>query len=90
MNEERPNILLLMCDQLRADSLGAAGHPLVRTPNIDRLAASGVQFTRAYTESPVCVPAPDQCPHRAALVAGRRLRQRPRPPRTPSRRSAPC
>ena len=46
-----------MCDQLRADSLGAAGHPLVRTPNIDRLAASGVQFTRAYTESPVCVPA---------------------------------
>ena len=57
MNEERPNILLLMCDQLRADGLGAAGHPLVRTPNIDRLAASGVQFTRAYTESPVCVPA---------------------------------
>ncbi|MAG34966.1 MAG: hypothetical protein CL878_01750 [Dehalococcoidia bacterium] len=57
MSEERPNILLLMCDQLRADSLAYAGHPLVQTPNIDRLAASGVQFTRAYTESPVCVPA---------------------------------
>ena len=57
MASEQPNILLIMCDQLRADSLGCAGHPLVRTPNIDRIAQRGVRFTRAYTESPVCVPA---------------------------------
>ena len=90
MNEERPNILLIMCDQLRADSLGAAGHPLVRTPNIDRLAASGVQFTRAYTESPVCVPA------RINALTGGCIRGRSASstmaclPRTPFRHSARC
>jgi arylsulfatase A-like enzyme len=48
------NILFIMCDQLRHDYLGCAGHPHLRTPTIDRLAARGVRFTRAYVQSPVC------------------------------------
>lgn len=48
------NILFIMCDQLRADYLGCNGHPTIRTPNIDALAASGVNFTRAFCQAPVC------------------------------------
>lgn len=48
------NILFIMCDQLRFDYLSCAGHPVLKTPNIDALAASGVRFTRAYVQSPVC------------------------------------
>ena len=55
MSEVR-NILFIMCDQLRADYLGCAGHPTIRTPNIDRLAAMGVRFERAYCQSPLCGP----------------------------------
>lgn len=54
---ERPHILILMPDQHRADCLGCAGHPIVRTPNLDRIAAEGVRFDNAYTPSPVCQPA---------------------------------
>jgi arylsulfatase A-like enzyme len=43
-----------MCDQLRWDYLSCAGHPRLQTPHIDRLAAKGVRFTRAYVQSPVC------------------------------------
>lgn len=50
------NILFVMCDQLRWDYLSCAGHPRLRTPNIDALAAQGVRFTRAYVQSPVCGP----------------------------------
>lgn len=50
------NILFIMCDQLRADYLGCAGHKTLKTPNIDRLAAMGVCFTRAYCQAPVCGP----------------------------------
>ena len=50
------NILFIMCDQLRADYLGCNGHPSLRTPNIDALAARGVNFTRAYCQAPVCGP----------------------------------
>jgi arylsulfatase A-like enzyme len=50
------NILFIMCDQLRADYLGCAGHPGISTPNIDALAARGVNFTRAYCQAPVCGP----------------------------------
>jgi choline-sulfatase len=46
-----------MTDQQRADSLGCAGHPQLRTPNIDRLAAEGVRFVQATTASPICMPA---------------------------------
>ena len=48
------NILFIMYDQLRFDYLGCAGHPHLKTPNFDRVAAAGVRFTRAYAQSPVC------------------------------------
>ena len=48
------NILFIMFDQLRFDYLSCAGHPTLKTPNIDALAARGVRFTRAYVQSPVC------------------------------------
>jgi len=50
------NILFIMADQLRWDYLSAAGHPTLETPNIDRLAARGVMFSRAYCQAPVCGP----------------------------------
>ena len=52
----RRNVLWIMCDQLRFDYLGCAGHPHIRTPNIDRLAARGVRFTNTYVQSPICGP----------------------------------
>lgn len=52
-----PNLLIIMDDEHRADALGCAGHPLVKTPNIDRLARNGTRFESAYTNSPICVPA---------------------------------
>jgi len=52
----RPNILLLFSDQHNADVMGCAGHPRVRTPNLDRLARSGVRFDRAYCVDGICVP----------------------------------
>lgn len=51
-----PNVLFLVLDDLN-DWLGCLGHPTVRSPNIDDLAAAGVCFTRAYTPSPLCHPA---------------------------------
>ncbi|MEZ5810356.1 MAG: sulfatase-like hydrolase/transferase [Rhizobiaceae bacterium] len=48
------NILFIMFDQLRWDYLSCYGHPHLHTPNIDRLAARGVRFTRAYIQSPIC------------------------------------
>lgn len=51
----RPNVLLIMADDL-SDDIGTFGHPIVRTPNLDRLAARGVRFTRAYTQFPLCSP----------------------------------
>ena len=48
------NILFIMYDQLRFDYLSCAGHPHLKTPNMDRLAAMGVRFSRAYVQSPVC------------------------------------
>ena len=50
------NVLFIMCDQLRYDYLGCAGHPHLKTPNIDALAARGVRFDRAYVQSPICGP----------------------------------
>lgn len=62
---ERPNILLFITDQQRADYLGCAGHPVLRTPNIDRLAEQGTLFERFLVASPVCMP------NRASLMTGR-------------------
>jgi len=63
--KDRPNIILIMPDQHRADALGCAGNPAVLSPNIDRLASEGVLFTQAYAQSPLCQPA------RASLITGR-------------------
>lgn len=53
---KRKNVLFIMCDQLRFDYLGCSGHPTIKTPNIDRLAARGVRFSNAYCQSPICGP----------------------------------
>lgn len=53
---DRPNVVLLLADQHRADALGCAGDRLVQTPNIDRLAAEGVRFENAFCTSPLCMP----------------------------------
>jgi arylsulfatase A-like enzyme len=50
------NVLFIMADQLRWDHLGCAGHPFVKTPNIDALAARGVRFVNAFVNSGVCGP----------------------------------
>ncbi len=53
----RPSFVLIMTDTQGANVVGAYGHPELETPNIDRLAENGVQFTRAYTTCPLCTPA---------------------------------
>jgi len=52
----RPNILFIMTDQQRWDCVGANGNSIIKTPNLDRLAASGANFSHAFVASPVCVP----------------------------------
>tara|TARA_R110002073_G_scaffold596_15_gene4777 strand:+ start:2253 stop:3713 length:1461 start_codon:yes stop_codon:yes gene_type:complete len=52
----RPNILMVMPDQQRADCIGCFGNPHIQTPNIDALAARGMKFTNAYANHPVCGP----------------------------------
>jgi len=47
----KPHVLVIFPDRLRADCISAAGHPVIRTPNIDRLAAEGVRFSNAFTTS---------------------------------------
>lgn len=62
--QDRTNILLIMTDQHRYDTLGCYGASTCRTPNIDDLAARGVRFDAAYTPTSPCSPA------RAALFTG--------------------
>jgi arylsulfatase A-like enzyme len=61
----RPNILFVMVDEMRFDAMSCAGHKIVETPHLDRLAKQGTRFTNAYTVSPVCSPA------RASVFTGR-------------------
>lgn len=60
-----PNILFLMADQFRSDCLGANGNRLIKTPNLDRLAAGAANFSNAFVQAPVCVPT------RVSYVTGR-------------------
>ncbi|OPZ87508.1 MAG: Arylsulfatase [bacterium ADurb.Bin429] len=53
---QQPNILFLFSDQHHAGALGCAGHPRVRTPALDALAARGVRCARAFAQSPICTP----------------------------------
>jgi arylsulfatase A-like enzyme len=64
MPAPRPNLLLITTDQQRADTIRALGHPHLRTPHLDWLVRSGVTFTRAYSDAPICVAA------RASLLCG--------------------
>jgi choline-sulfatase len=66
---EPANLLFILADEHNPRILGAAGHALIRTPNLDRLAARGVRFAGAYCNSPICVPS------RAALATGRYVHQ---------------
>ncbi|KPK50542.1 MAG: hypothetical protein AMK72_01960, partial [Planctomycetes bacterium SM23_25] len=61
---KRPNVLFLFSDQHHAKAMGCAGNPIVRTPNLDRLAAGGARFTRAYCQDGICVPS------RTSIFAG--------------------
>ena len=58
------NLLIIMVDEMAAQAVGCYGHPVVKTPHIDRLAGRGVRFTNASSSSPICVPA------RAAFATG--------------------
>lgn len=62
---KRPNVLFVICDQLRADFVGFAGNSVVRTPNIDKIARGGTVFDRAYVSNPVCMP------NRSTIMTGR-------------------
>ena len=63
------NLLIIMDDEHNKKMLGCYGGPVVRTPNLDRLAARGTRFTNAYTNSPICVPA------RACFATGLQVHQ---------------
>ncbi|WP_309383184.1 sulfatase-like hydrolase/transferase [Cerasicoccus frondis] len=63
-DNKRPNVLILMSDEHRADVAGFAGNDIIRTPALDWLAQTGVVFSNAYTPSPVCIPA------RQSILAG--------------------
>ena len=62
---DRPNMVIILCDDLGYGDLGIHGHPHIRTPNIDRLANEGIRFTNFYSTAPVCSPS------RVGLLTGR-------------------
>jgi arylsulfatase A len=63
--DQRPNIVVILCDDLGYGDLGVHGHPHIQTPNIDRLANEGIRFTNFYSTAPVCSPS------RVGLLTGR-------------------
>ena len=64
-SENPPNFVVVFCDDLGYGDIGAFGHPIIRTPNIDRMAVEGQKWTQFYVADPVCTPS------RAALLTGR-------------------
>lgn len=65
MSETKPNILIVMADQLAAQALSLYGNKVCKTPNLERLAAKGVTFNNNYCNNPLCVPS------RASMLAGK-------------------
>ena len=64
-NELRPNIVVLLCDDLGYGDLSCFAHPAIRSPHLDQLAAEGLKLTHCYSAAPVCSPS------RAGLMTGR-------------------
>lgn len=64
MAKQKPNILLILVDDLRYDEFGAGGHPYMKTPHIDRIAHEGMLFERAFHTTPICSP------NRASILTG--------------------
>src|SRR3954471_15414479 len=64
--QKRPNVVLVLADQWRAQATGYAGDPNVKTPNLDRLESVSVNFTHAVSSNPVCSPC------RASILTGQR------------------
>ncbi len=62
--DTRPNIIVVVVDDLRWDEFGVGGHPYLKTPNIDRLASEGALFSRAFHATPLCSP------NRACILTG--------------------
>ena len=62
--KKRPNLVVVLVDDLRFDEFGAGGHPYMKTPHIDRLAAEGALFERAFHTTPICSP------NRASIMTG--------------------
>ncbi len=62
---ERPNIIVILCDDLGYGDLACYGHPAIKTPNLDKLAAEGIRFTQCYSSAPVCSSS------RAGLMTGK-------------------
>jgi arylsulfatase A-like enzyme len=62
--QQRPNVVMIVVDDLRFDEIGVGGHPYLETPDIDRLAAEGAMFTSAYHSTPLCSP------NRATILTG--------------------
>ncbi len=65
VDQRKPNFVIILADDLGYGDLGCYGHPSIRTPNLDRMAAEGVRFTDFYVAAEVCTPS------RAALLTGR-------------------
>lgn len=63
--DDKPNFIVILCDDLGWGDLGCYGHPHIQTPHLDRLAAGGIRFTNAYSAAVVCSPS------RAGLLTGR-------------------
>ena len=63
-SKDRPNLVLIIADDMAWDDCGAYGHPHIKTPNLDKLASEGIRFTNSFSSTPTCTPA------RAAILTG--------------------